>query len=66
MENKTTNKSTYKVDILCKNCGHCDEIDIDRGKQIEETPCPNCGCMAIKRDYNAHLKKNRKPPISFR
>lgn len=66
MENKIENESTYKLDILCTNCGYDGEIDIERGKQIQDILCPNCGCATLERDYNAHLKKNRRPPVSYR
>lgn len=35
---------TYKVKIRCKNCGTKQEIEIEKGKQVREKECPNCGC----------------------
>lgn len=36
--------NTYKVKVRCNNCGIEREVEIEKGKQIHEKECPNCGC----------------------
>ena len=49
---------TYKVEVLCKNCGFEGEIEIEKGVKIEDHPCPNCG----NRDLIRKLKPIRMIP----
>lgn len=53
-------EATYKAAVLCKNCGFVGEIEINRGTEIKDMSCPECGCSTIDRDYNSHLR-NRPP-----
>ena len=39
---------TYEVYVDCFNCDKRTKVVISRGQKINETPCPNCGCNALK------------------
>jgi len=47
--------NTYKVKVYCSNCDLRGEIDIQKGKKVEETVCPNCGTLEITKDINVDL-----------
>ena len=52
--------TTYRVKIYCDNCKQAEDIEIEFGKTIAETPCPFCGCTSIKiyGDYKISDKAN--------
>lgn len=46
-----TASKTYKVECDCTNCGFSGTVEFEFGKQVlaTATPCPNCGCLTLKR-----------------
>ena len=40
---------SYKVDIICYNCGCEETIEIEFGVRLSEKICPNCGCDTLRR-----------------
>jgi uncharacterized Zn finger protein len=41
--------NAYKVEVSCKNCGFSGEIEIEKGVEVENYECPNCGNHTLKR-----------------
>jgi predicted RNA-binding Zn-ribbon protein involved in translation (DUF1610 family) len=39
----TENVNTYKIDANCTNCDFSGEVEIPKGKTLEEISCPTCG-----------------------
>jgi len=39
----------YKMNVVCNNCDFKDEIDIEKGKAIEDKECPNCGLCELNK-----------------
>ena len=48
-------ENTYKAKVYCANCDLKKEVDIQKGKKVEETACPNCGTMELSKDINVDL-----------
>jgi|GEM_PF-2539605 len=42
-------ENKYKVKIGCKNCGLKKEIEIEKGKEVSDQECPECGCRKLSR-----------------
>ena len=40
---------TYRVGVVCVNCDFRGEIDIPKGTQIKEAPCPECGNKTLRK-----------------
>lgn len=55
----------YKIDAICSNCGFDGNIEIPKGIIIDDFGCPNCGCLKLQRDFNAHLR-NRSNEVNYR
>jgi predicted RNA-binding Zn-ribbon protein involved in translation (DUF1610 family) len=45
-EKKSDN--TYEVPVICLNCDLRAKIDLPKGTQIKENPCPRCGNKALR------------------
>lgn len=44
----TDMKETYHVNVNCTNCGYTQNgMAIKKGTQVEEVPCPKCGCITL-------------------
>jgi hypothetical protein len=47
--------NSYKMVGFCQNCFDKTEFTIKKGKSFDHiednTPCPNCGCKTLVRDY---------------
>ena len=43
---------TYKVKVYCENCDLRAEVDIEKGKVVDETKCPNCGNLTLVKDQD--------------
>ena len=56
----------YEIDVICTNCGLSDKVKIDKGKLVDQQPCPSCSNETLKRNLNAHLKRRSIPRNSFR
>ena len=55
-------KETYKINVVCKNCGWKGTQEIDKGHTIEVLSvreCPICGCKDL---YSLGISK--KMPLS--
>lgn len=37
----------YQITVFCSNCLLSDEIEIEKGKTVIESDCPNCGCKTL-------------------
>lgn len=48
-------ENTYKAKVYYSNCNLKNEIDIQKGKKVEETACPNCGTTELSKDTNVDL-----------
>ena len=40
---------TYKVKVICGNCGFSGETEIETQVPVEKQRCPNCGCTNLER-----------------
>ena len=40
---------TYNQEVYCTNCDFGGPIDIPKGQVVENTACPNCGNMTLKK-----------------
>lgn len=50
-------KETYLAQGYCKNCGRENYPQwgsYEIGKKLENSPCPNCGCMTWVLDIRSH------------
>ena len=43
------NSDCYRLHVECMNCGASAPIWIKKGTGYRETPCANCGCVALGR-----------------
>ena len=51
MKDTTLNTShgTYDQYVDCANCGERNNVKIQRGVEIKNVPCPNCGCRTLQK-----------------
>jgi len=52
---------TYKAPVVCKNCELKGYHDFPKGTPIEKAPCPNCGCMTLRKPDTYELNKIKDP-----
>lgn len=45
----TTATPSYSPMVYCFNCGLHRTMEIPKGKTIQKTLCPNCGCETLGR-----------------
>jgi len=38
----------YEIDTVCTNCNFKNKMELPKGKAVEETLCPNCGCKTLE------------------
>ena len=44
-----TSHGTYDQYVDCANCGERNNVKIQRGVEIKNIPCPNCGCRTLQK-----------------
>lgn len=44
IEDARRKNSMYKAQTMCLNCGWSGPLELEKGKRVRGTPCPNCEC----------------------
>jgi len=54
---ETENGETYTEEASCSNCSFQGEVEIERGKKLEEVDCPRCGVKSLRKSVRGTVKK---------
>ena len=46
---------TYKVKVICGNCGFSGKAEIEKQVPVERHRCSSCGCMNLKRQQESEV-----------
>lgn len=49
MQNELNKNNSYKINVACDNCGFKGEVEIEKGVEFKNHPCPNCGNRTLYR-----------------
>lgn len=56
------NSEKYRAPVICKNCEFKNYSNFPKGTPISESPCPKCGCKALRQPGTFELDQiNRLP-----
>lgn len=50
------NSDTYRAKVYCANCDFREEINIQKGKKINDTECPKCGTAELNKDIDVVIQ----------
>lgn len=52
MSNTTGTENTYRVSMVCLNCGANAQMEFAKGKEVPlRTTCSNCGCHTMQKKF---------------
>jgi len=51
------NTDVYRAKVYCANCDFREEMDIQKGKKINDTACPKCGTAELNKDTDVVMQQ---------